>query len=273
MISILLMTRRTLKRGLTGGLFLMLGVFIFEFVQPLVADSMGGGEGLASMIERLPPAFQSMLQTQPEFLAMSGLSGYLSIGFTHPLFYVMTSAALVSLICRSIAGEIESGALELAISRPVSRLHVYGSRLIAVLVMTVLIVASAIAGLLTGVFVGQPDGDLIYSHMFVVAAASGLLMLAISGVTLISAAASATTSQAVGRATAFIVVSFVINYLANIWTVIEPFDPLSIFSWYHPPAAFVDGTIAISDVAVLGTVAIVGAIIGAVIFNRRDLPS
>ena len=48
----LLMTRRTLKRSLSGTIFLMVGLFVFEFVQPLVADSLGGGAGVAAMIER-----------------------------------------------------------------------------------------------------------------------------------------------------------------------------------------------------------------------------
>ncbi len=273
MSSVILMTRRTLKRGLAGTLFLMLGVFIFEFVQPLVADSMGGGEGLAVMLERLPPAFQNVIQAQPEFIAMSGLAGYLSIGFTHPLFFVMTSAALVSLIGRSIAGEIESGALELAIARPVSRSSVYLSRLLATGVTIGLLIAAAIAGLTTGVLLGNPDGELAWRHLIEVSVITALLLAAVAGVTLALTAASDTTSQAVGRATAFIVVSFVIDYLAAIWTVIEPFDPLSIFSWYNPAPAFVDGSIAVTDVIVLGSVAVTGAILGGIIFTRRDLPS
>jgi ABC-2 type transport system permease protein len=273
MTSILLMARRTLKRGLAGAIFLMIGIFLFEFVQPLVADSMGGGEGLAQMMERLPPAFQSVVQARPEFIAVSGLSGYLSIGFTHPLFYVMISAAIVALIGRSIAGEIESGALELAIARPVSRTSVYVSRLIAVFITMLALIAAAIGGLVAGVLIGNPEGDFSWGHLPQVAIVTGLLMASIAGVTLASTAASGTTSQAVGRATGFIVVSFLINYLASIWSVIEPFDPISIFSWYQPADAFVNGTIDPVDAVVLGTLAVVGAAIGGIVFTRRDLPA
>ena len=273
MTVVLLMTRRTLKRGLAGTLFLMLGVFLFEFVQPLVADSMGGGEGLATMMERLPPAFQSVIKARPEFIAVSGLDGYLSIGFTHPLFYVMTSAALVSAICRSLAGEIESGSIELAISRSVSRRTVYVSRLIAVIIIILLLVASGIAGLACGIVVGRPDGSFTWSHLPSVAAGVTLLLAAISGVTLAFAATSNTTTQAVGRATAFVVVSFIINYLAAIWNVVEPFDPISVFAWYNPADAFVNGSLDLVDAIILGVVSIAGAIAGAVIFTRRDLPS
>jgi hypothetical protein len=68
-------------------------------------------------------------------------------------------------------------------------------------------------------------------------------------------------------------VSFLINYLASIWSVIEPFDPISIFSWYQPADAFVNGTIDPVDAVVLGTLAVVGAAIGGIVFTRRDLPA
>jgi ABC-2 type transport system permease protein len=185
----------------------------------------------------------------------------------------MTSAALVALIGRSIAGEIESGALELAIARPVSRTAVYVSRLLAVGLTILALIAAAIGGLVMGVVLGKPDGDFNWSHLPEVAIVTGLLMAGIAGVTLASTAASGTTSQAVGRATGFIVVSFLINYLASIWSVIEPFDPISIFSWYQPADAFVNGTIDSIDALVLGTVAVVGAVLGGIVFTRRDLPA
>jgi ABC-2 type transport system permease protein len=251
----------------------MLGIFLFEFVQPLVADSMGGGEGLAEMMERLPPAFQSVIQARPEFIAVSGLDGYLSIGFTHPIFYVMTCAALVAAICRSISGEIESGALELAISRSVSRSTVYVSRLIAVVVTLALLIGSGIGGLAAGILVGRPEGTFSWSHLPSVSANVALLLAAISGVTLACAAISNTTTQAVGRATAFVVVSFLINYLASLWSVIEPFDPISVFAWYNPADAFVNNTIHLTDAVVLLSVTFIGSLLGAIIFTRRDLPA
>ncbi len=36
------MIRRLLQRGLAGALMLLLGVMIFQFVNPIIADSIGG---------------------------------------------------------------------------------------------------------------------------------------------------------------------------------------------------------------------------------------
>ena len=66
----LAMTGRTLRRGASGTLALAVAIFLFEFVQPLVADSVGGGAGIAPLLEQLPPAFQAIIRTRPEFIAM-----------------------------------------------------------------------------------------------------------------------------------------------------------------------------------------------------------
>jgi ABC-2 type transport system permease protein len=273
MSATLLMTQRTLKRSLSGTVFLMIGLFLFEFVQPLVADSVGGGEGVAAMIERLPPAFQSIIKTQPEFVALSGLPGYLSLGFSHPIYFVLTTAAITALICRSIAGEFDSGTMQLALARPVSRRSVYASRVLAAVITLIIITAVTFAGMVIGVAVANPEGTLDYGNLVPTAAGTLLLLGAISGVTMAIAAFSDTTSQAVGWTTGFVVVSFVINYLAGIWSVIEPLDPVSVYSYFKPAEALVNGTLLTADSVVLSVIAITGTVIGGAIFFQRDLPS
>jgi ABC-type transport system involved in multi-copper enzyme maturation permease subunit len=269
----LAMTGRTLRRGASGTLALAVAIFLFEFVQPLVADSVGGGAGIAPLLEQLPPAFQAIIRTRPEFIAMSGLAGYLSLGLTHPIFYVLSSALLAALICRSIAGEYDSGTMQLALARPVARGAVYVSRVVASVVAIAVVVGVTVGGMLTGIAVGRPEGEVLGSHIAVTAAAIALLLWAIAGVALLLASLAATTSQAVGWVTAFIVVSYVIDYLAGFWSVIAPFDVISIHEYYHPAEALVTGALPGLDIAVLGVVGTLAGVAGSVIFRRRDLPS
>lgn len=273
MSATLLMTRRTLKRSLSGTVFLMIGLFLFEFVQPLVADSVGGGEGVATMIERLPPAFQSIIKTQPEFVALSGLPGYLSLGFSHPIYYVLTAAAIAALICRSLAGEFDSGTMQLALARPIARRSVYASRVLAAVITIVIITLVTFAGMVVGVVFANPEGSLDYGNLIPTAAGTMLFLGAIGGVTLAISASSDTTSEAVGWTTGFVVVSFVIDYLAGIWSVIEPIDPISIYSYFNPAEGLINGALPWSDSLILGAVTVLGAVIGGAVFYQRDLPS
>jgi hypothetical protein len=89
------MTGRVLRSGLPGLVALLVGIALFEFVQPLVIASFGGAQGLDAIMERIPPALQAFTRTRPEFLALSGLAGYLSLGFTHPLYIVLAGAAVI----------------------------------------------------------------------------------------------------------------------------------------------------------------------------------
>jgi ABC-2 type transport system permease protein len=225
------------------------------------------------MIERLPPVFQTILKTQPEFVALSGLPGYLSLGFSHPIYYVLTTAALAALICRSIAGELESGTMQLALSRPVARKSVYLSRILAVVVTILFITLVTFAGMVAGVMVANPDGALDYGNLIPTAAGAMLLLGAIGGVAMAVSASSDTTSQAVGWMTGFVVVSFVINYLAAIWSVVEPLDPISIYAYFNPAQGMINGALAWGDAAVLAAIAVAGTVIGGAVFLDRDLPS
>ena len=70
------MTGRVLRNGLPGLIALLLGVTVFEFVQPLVVASFGGASALDAIMSRIPPALQVVARLSPEFLAMTGAAGF-----------------------------------------------------------------------------------------------------------------------------------------------------------------------------------------------------
>ena len=110
------MTGRVLRSGLPGLIALLLGIALFEFVQPLVIAEFGGAHGLDALLDRIPPALRAFTRTRPEFLALSGLSGYLSLGFSYPLYIVLTGAAIVGFAARSLAGEMDRGIIQIPLA-------------------------------------------------------------------------------------------------------------------------------------------------------------
>lgn len=273
MTILIRMTARLLRRGLAGLLSFLVGVWLFQLIQPLVADSMGGAEQLALLVERLPPVFQALIQTRPEFIAISGLAGYLSLGFTHPLYYVVTTTAVIGFGCRSLAGEIERGTIQLALARPISRTRVYAARVLGMVVIILALSTVGPLGIVTGIALSNPEGTLTYRHLLPTAVASFLLLWAIGGLTLLGAAAASTTGRAVSWATTWLIIFYFINYFAALWTVIEPLRPLSLFHYYDPAEALVNGALPVQHVTVLAMVGAAGAALGLVVFTRRDLPT
>jgi ABC-type transport system involved in multi-copper enzyme maturation permease subunit len=267
------MTGRLLRRGIAGLISLLVGLWFFELIQPLVANSLGGPQGLDPFLRALPPGIQALMKTQPEFIMLSGLAGYLSIGFNHPLYYVMVASALVGFICRSLAGEMDRGTIQIALARPISRARVYAARVAGAIVIMLALAAVGPLGLVSGMALAHPAGTLDYGNFLPTMAAGLLLFWAIAGLTLLGAAASDTTGRAVAWATGWLIIFYFIEYFATLWSQLKPIAPFSIFYYYDPAQALVNGAVPVTNVVVLLLVGAVGAVAGLVIFQRRDLPT
>jgi ABC-2 type transport system permease protein len=266
------MTTRLLGRGLTGFLLLLLGLAAFEAVQAPIIGSIGGARGLAMLMNALPPALRAFTRTRPEFIAMSGLEGYLALGFTHPLYIVLTSAAVVGFAARSLAGEIERGTIQLALARPISRPAAYTARVVGVAAVCLALSIAGPLGMVVGLALVKPDGTLHPAHLVPLAAGTAALFWAIGGLALFGSAAANSSGRVVGWAIAALLVSYFIDYFANVWQVVRPFEIVSIFHYYDPSAALVHGSLAPRNVLVLVVTGLVGALAGLAVFTRRDLP-
>jgi ABC-type transport system involved in multi-copper enzyme maturation permease subunit len=267
---ILPMTRRLLRQGLAGTLMLLLGVMLFQFVYPFIADSLGGTEGLQSLVEQLPPAMQTLAQMSPEFLAMTGIAGFISRGYDHPVYLVLSIAAVVAYTGRAIAGEVGSGTLALSLSRPVSRWSIYAARLLG---LAALAVAFGCAGPLAssvGVLAAQPVGEIAPRQYLAMAELSTLFTWAIGGLTLMVSAMSSSTGRVVGWATGYLVVAYFVDVFAELWSILDPARPLSLFHWFDTIDTMVDGRVPGESIVVLSGVGLVAVTVGWLVFRQRD---
>lgn len=267
------MTGRVLRSGLPGLVALLFGIALFEFVQPLVIASFGGAQGLDAIMERVPPALQAFTRTRPEFLALSGLAGYLSLGFTHPLYIVLAGAAVIGFAARSLAGEMDRGIIQIPLSRRISRQAVYTSRLLGVAVICALLAIAGPLGMVAGMLYARPNGEFAYGHLGAVALNGLALFWAIGGLSLWGSAAASTAGRVVAWAISLLVVSYFVDYFAGIWEPLRAIQFLSLFEYYDPTQALVSGQATSADLITLTIVGAVAAVAGLIIFTRRDLPS
>jgi ABC-2 type transport system permease protein len=267
MAAVLFSTGWLLRRSATGLAALLAGVTLFEFIQPIAIASFGDLERLDAVLEFVPPAFMTLFNMTPEFLDAVGLAGFLALGFTHPVYHLLSGATVIWFSARSLAGEMERGSIQIALSRPMSRLSVYVARVVGMLAVTLMVSVAAPLGMIAGIFAGSPDGEAELRYLAVQGIASALLLACIGGVTLLISSVASRMGQAVGWAIGLLVTSYVIDYFAGLWDALEPIDPFSVFDYYDPPAALTRGEIPAVNVLVLAAIAA-----GATIFHRRDLP-
>jgi ABC-2 type transport system permease protein len=271
--AILRMTGRILRSGLPGLVALLAGIALFEFVQPLVIASFGGAQGLDAIMGLIPPALQAFTRTRPEFMALSGLAGYLALGFTYPLYLVLTGVAVIGFAARSLAGEMDRGIIQIPLSRPISRQAVYTSRLLGVAVICALLAVTGPLGMVAGMLYARPNGEFAYAHLGAVALNGLALFWAIGGLSLWGSAVASTAGRVVAWAISLLVISYFVDYFAGIWAPLKVIQFLSLFSYYDPTQALVSGQANQSDVTTLSVVGAVAAVAGLVYFTRRDLPS
>ena len=74
-----------------------------------------------------------------------------------------------------------------------------------------------------------------------------------------------------GWATGFLLVSYAVDYLSQVWSIAEPLGPLSIFHHLDPPAVLGAGSLGGGDVLVLLGLAAVTVAVALVLVDRRDL--
>jgi len=267
------MTGRALARGFAGLVALLIGVTLFEIVQAPVVDAIGGPQGLDAILDRIPPALQAFTRTRPEFMAVSGVAGYLSLGFTHPLYLTLCISAIVGFAARSLAGEMERGTVQLALARPISRTQLYLSRTIGVVAISVALAAVGPLGLIVGYRWAQPVGQFSAAHLVPMAVGSLALFLAVGGLALLGSAAASSAGRVLGWGLAIFVLMYVVDYFAGIWGVLEPIEFLSLFDYYDPTTSLVLGSVAPRHLLVLGLVGLAGWVGGLLVFANRYLPT
>ena len=270
-MTMLRISARLLRRGLGGTLMLLLGITLFELINPVIGTSIGGSDAVQGLFDQLPPGMRAITQVQPDFFIQSGFAGFVALGYTHPVYFVLVSSAVVGFGSRTLAGEVESGILALTLSRPVSRRAIYLARVLDLGLLALALAAAGALGTWVGILIADAPSDLSAQAYIMLIGASWLLAWSIGGLVLGASAAASTTGRVVGWATGVLVILYFIDYFAELWSPLEPFGPLSIFRYFDPVAALVDNRIPLVNLIVLAGVGIVGVVAGLLVFERRDL--
>lgn len=270
---IAILARRSIARDLVGLVALLLGVALFEAVQAPVVDAIGGTAGISALMDRLPPALRALARTRPEFLTASSLAGYLSLGFSHPLYLVLATSATVGYAARALAGEMDRGTVQIALSRAVSRQQVFVSRVGGVVLIALLVTLAATLGLLAGYGFAKPVGEFALANLWPLGVATFALLWAVGGLALFGSAAASSAGRVIGWGLGVFVAMYFVDSFAAIWGFVKPLEPLSLLTYYDPALALVAGVVPASNLLVLGLVGLASTLAGLAIFARRDLPA
>ncbi len=242
----------------------------FQVLLAALADWMGS-QSAFSQIEGLVPAGVRQLMG-PSLATMLSVSGIVALGY----FHTAIEAALVGLVIvigSEPAGEIESGFVDVALSRPLARAVPILRTVVLLLVLPAVVVGAMGIGTAVGAHwvmpptLPKPTTRLVWSLMGNLWA----LLVAWGG----AALAVASLSRRRGRAASVIglagIVMLLVDYLARAWKPLGQVAWVSPFHFYSPLNLVLGTRFPTSDVMTLLGIGGAGCALAFIFYSRRDL--
>jgi len=253
--------RRTLfiAYGVIGLLFLLLYLPTY----PTVRDQ---AQTINQVYKSLP---KGVLDAFNITNTSNSLMGFLASKHFGLVWLLMIILLMVSFAGGAIAREIDKRTMGLMLSLPVSRLRIYFGRLAAGILGLIgfIVVSELVIWPLAAIFhFPCPFGD-----VFNVAVLGALFGLAALGLGFMFSAMFSDTGKVYAGVGGLLLLMYVLNIIASLDAQLGKLKYVSLFHYYDPGAVIDGGRLGLAPRLVFLSVALVATIIGAVIFNRRDV--
>ncbi len=226
--------------------------------------AMGDTGELEALVEGLPDGLIAALG----YDGIGTAAGYLEstvFGLLAPILLLVFALAFAA---RLIAGEEESGELELELTAPVGRRRVYLERAVA------LAIAVSWLGVVTGtvslLLVAALDLEVAAWPLVTTTVGLILLVLAMAAISYAVGAATGRRAWALGAGAGVAVAGYMANALAPLLEDGAWLARLSPFAWYLSEDPLVHGLRGAGAAGLL-VVAVVAIVVGLLAYERRDL--
>lgn len=241
------------------------GFAFFEFIVALSYASVDAN-ALRQLVDSLPPSLLALAGSAD----VASPGGYLGSAYAHPVALTIQAALVISMAA-TVARDLDSGQAELVLSRPIPVWHWIAAQWTALAVALVVVASGGFLGGLVGISTVGALSGIGVGSLAVVSIGGYLTFLALGGIALLVAALAQSGGRAVGWAAGIALVWYALDYLADIWTVAEPFGPISAFHHYDPGVILSTGSLPGSDVLWWVLVAAVSVTLAHLAFERREL--
>jgi len=262
--NVFLKSLRDLRRSFAWWTVGLAGyVALIASVYPTVRDN----PDLEKLVESYPEALKAFVAFggQFDFTSAAGYLGSELFSFMMPALFLV---AAVGHGAGTLAGEEERGTIDLLLSSPLSRTRVALEKLAA---MCVELAALGVV-LWLALWVGARafSMEVSVAHLASATALLVVLALAYGAIAFMVAAATGRKTLAIGLTVALAVGAYLVNSLASLVEVLEPFQKATPFYHYDVADPLRQGLDPWHTLFLLA-VGAVAAAAGVLLFDRRDL--
>ncbi len=242
----------------------------FQILLTLVAASIQRTRGFDDLSAIVPDFMRQLMG--PSLVALMSFAGIVSVGYFH-LAVMGSLVGLMIALASEPASEIETGFMDLILSRPLARIWVIGRSVAILIICTIFVLAMMSIGTWVGLRWLAPEGvegpspQLIRSLIINL----GVLMLCWGGVTLAISSISRRRSVAGAVAGLLALTTFLLDYVARTWEPAQALGWLSPFKYYSPLDLVMGLPLPAKNLWILGGITVSSVALAFWLFSRRDI--
>jgi ABC-2 type transport system permease protein len=262
-VILALNARRSWRRVLA----LAIGFAIFELIVGLSFSSTDQAL-LRELIDQLPPAVRVLAAGNGADIASP--PGYLGSGYFHPVALTLQAAIVISLGA-GIARDVEDGVAEMLLSRPLARWRWLSAHATWMAIALAIVSGAGFVGGYSSTFLLDQLSPVRATNLLLASLGGYLVFLSVGALALVVAGLVRTGGRVVGWVAGALLVSYALNYLAQIWELVRPWGRLSILHYYDPASITARGVLPVATIAVLVSVICILTAAAHVLVERREL--
>ncbi len=248
----------------------MIFISIIQFLILKMVTTIDYSAMLPQLLSQLPENIRALFGD--DAFSMATVEGAAATGLNHPLVLVLLSLAAIMIPSRHIAGEAETGTLELILSFPIRRTTLLIKLYISAVVFLLVVVLSALGASLLSITLFHQLTFVLFVKLLTICCNLWLLFICIMSITMVLSVYEKEGSKVGMRAASVVLFFFLLHYLSSIWDAIRFTKPFNIFTYYQPSALMNDQRSFLLHFGVLSTLTLICFFITLFQFNRRDIP-
>ncbi len=249
-------------------LFSMVIISLFQFIILKLVTSIDSSI-IMLLSEQLPENIQAMLGEN--FLRQT-VEGAAAFGLNHPLVLIILSIGAIMIPSRHIAGEAETGTLELLLSFPVKRVNLLLNLYVSAVAFLFLIIICALCSSLLSISIFHQLTFNLFVKMLKIGCNLWLLFVFIMSLALVFSSFEKEGSKAGIRVAGIVLVFYLFHYLSSLWDTIRFTIPFNIFTYYQPQDLMTGQRSFLLHFMVLSVLILLCLLLSIYQFNRRDVP-
>ena len=194
-----------------------------------------------------------------------------SMAWVHPVLLTLFWAHEITCCTRMPAGEVDRGTVDVLFALPVPRWKFLACDALIVALAGATLVACALLGSAFGTWI-TPEA-VRYSPRVLLIIATNLLFLylAVAGITYLCSTLNDRRGRAIGTALGIVLLSFLLNFLTQLWPPARAIGFLGLLEYHQPLAVASGGGWPVGNLAVLLGVAVLTFVSAAWVLGRRDV--